>query len=132
MDYLGKLIQYHFMCIHFFFILTFVQLQYGSFRATLQQNLYVEAVVLAGVTYATVMYNFIPGATFILAVCFGYVILRTVFSTFQRQFVMLFEHQNIDTLRDMKCVYLNLSYMFYLLHFIHILKIHIKNNGLRI
>ncbi|KAI5414017.1 hypothetical protein KIW84_058238 [Lathyrus oleraceus] len=43
----------------------------GLFGATLQQNLYVEAVVLAGVTYATVMYNFIPGATFILAVCFG-------------------------------------------------------------
>ncbi|XP_058751863.1 WAT1-related protein At1g25270-like [Vicia villosa] len=43
----------------------------GLFGATLQQNLYVEAVILSGVTYATVMYNFIPGATFILAVCFG-------------------------------------------------------------
>lgn len=43
----------------------------GLFGATLQQNLYVEVVVLAGVTYATVMYNFIPAATFILAVCFG-------------------------------------------------------------
>lgn len=50
----------------------------GLFGATLQQNLYVEVVVLAGVTYATVMYNFIPAATFILAVCFGYVSLHTM------------------------------------------------------
>ncbi|KAJ1404080.1 EamA domain [Sesbania bispinosa] len=41
------------------------------FGATLQQNLFVEAVSLAGATYATAMYNLVPGVTFILAVCFG-------------------------------------------------------------
>ncbi|XP_061338553.1 WAT1-related protein At1g68170-like [Gastrolobium bilobum] len=43
----------------------------GLFGASLQQNLFVEAVALATASYATAMYNLIPGATFILAVCFG-------------------------------------------------------------
>ncbi|XP_054797521.1 WAT1-related protein At1g25270-like [Prosopis cineraria] len=43
----------------------------GLFGASLQQNLFVEAVALAGATYATAMYNLIPGVTFVLAVCFG-------------------------------------------------------------
>ncbi|XP_045803008.1 WAT1-related protein At1g25270-like [Trifolium pratense] len=43
----------------------------GLFGASLQQNLYAEAVILSGVTYATVMFNLIPAVTFILAVCFG-------------------------------------------------------------
>ncbi|KAI9110262.1 hypothetical protein K1719_018704 [Acacia pycnantha] len=43
----------------------------GLFGASLQQNLFVQAVSLAGATYATAMYNLIPGATFVLALCFG-------------------------------------------------------------
>ncbi|KAF1886512.1 hypothetical protein Lal_00045745 [Lupinus albus] len=43
----------------------------GLFGATIQQNLFVEAVALANATYATAMYNLIPGVTFILAFCFG-------------------------------------------------------------
>ncbi|XP_027343444.1 WAT1-related protein At1g68170-like [Abrus precatorius] len=43
----------------------------GLFGASLQQNLFVEAVALASATYATAMYNLIPGVTFILAVIFG-------------------------------------------------------------
>ncbi|XP_057457881.1 WAT1-related protein At1g68170-like [Lotus japonicus] len=43
----------------------------GLFGATIQQNLFVEGVALAGATYATAMYNLIPAVTYILAVCFG-------------------------------------------------------------
>ncbi|XP_028756075.1 WAT1-related protein At1g25270-like [Neltuma alba] len=53
----GKVLLQAFMC--------------GLFGASLQQNLFVQAVDLAGATYATAMYNLVPGATFVLAVCFG-------------------------------------------------------------
>ncbi|XP_054782589.1 WAT1-related protein At1g25270-like [Prosopis cineraria] len=54
----GKVLLQAFMC--------------GIFGGSLQQNLFVEAVSLAGATYATAaMFNLIPGATFVLAVCFG-------------------------------------------------------------
>ncbi|TKY48134.1 WAT1-related protein [Spatholobus suberectus] len=42
----------------------------GLFGASIQQNLFVAAISLASATNATAMYNLIPGATFILAVCF--------------------------------------------------------------
>ncbi|KAK4267483.1 hypothetical protein QN277_024258 [Acacia crassicarpa] len=42
----------------------------GLFGGTVQQNLFVQAVSLAGATYATAMINLVPGATFVLAVCF--------------------------------------------------------------
>ncbi|KAK4267479.1 hypothetical protein QN277_024255 [Acacia crassicarpa] len=53
----GKVLLQAFMC--------------GLFGASLQQNLFVQAVSLAGATYATAMYNLVPGATFVLALCFG-------------------------------------------------------------
>ncbi|XP_054782857.1 WAT1-related protein At1g25270-like isoform X2 [Prosopis cineraria] len=53
----GKVLLQSFMC--------------GLFGASLQQNLFVQAVSLAGATYATAMYNLVPGATFVLAVSFG-------------------------------------------------------------
>ncbi|KAK4267478.1 hypothetical protein QN277_024254 [Acacia crassicarpa] len=43
----------------------------GLFGATLQENLFVRAVSLAGATYSTAMFNLVPGATFVLALCFG-------------------------------------------------------------
>ncbi|OIW03834.1 hypothetical protein TanjilG_30110 [Lupinus angustifolius] len=60
------------MAYRFLFASAFiVPLAFLVERASIQQNLFVEAVALANATYATAMYNLIPGVTFILAFCFG-------------------------------------------------------------
>ncbi|KAI9110212.1 hypothetical protein K1719_018654 [Acacia pycnantha] len=61
------LIAYRFLFASFFM----VPLAFFVERASLPQNLFVQAVSLAGATYATAMCNLIPGATFVLALCFG-------------------------------------------------------------
>lgn len=61
-------------CYHFVF--------FDTCRGSLGQNLYLKSLSYTSATYATAIFNLIPGITFIVAVILGYTYLPILNATF--------------------------------------------------